>query len=331
MRKIYLTFALMFFVQICFGQKVVSDSKSVQIPTNSSHFRQFNDTLWGQFDQWSSAFYSPVDTGGFLAGNNGYGDLQKAQAFQIQDRFSIEKCILWFGAKKLESGNPNSNVLVKVMTLDGPGINAQGQTPNSAPNTVLATATLPAADIDTTQGFWNIVTFSNPPTLNGNFAVSVDFSALADGDTATLVHSQDGQGNVFNDLSWEQQSDSVWVSFAYDGAGGWGLDVQLGVFPIGEEIVGINESGKLSFKLYPAFPNPIKESGYIFYELLEAAEVKIQILDITGRLVGFYNEGLKPAGKSMFEMNASDFNSGMYFFGINIRGQEEFKKIIIAK
>jgi hypothetical protein len=331
MKKFLLIHVFLFCAYAAFAQKVASKPTHVLTPYNTSHLRLPTDTLWGQLDQWESAIYIPLETGGYLAGNNGFGDLQKAQAFQIQNQFILEKCILWFGAKKLESNNPNSNLEIKVLTLNGPGINAQGATPNMAPNTVLGTTTLPATAIDTAQGFWNIVTFGTPVTINGNFAVSVDFSTLADGDTATLVHSDDGQGNVFNDLSWEQQSDNVWVSFAYDGPGGWGIDVQLGIFPIGEEVVGIDKSGNQSFKLYPVFPNPISGNGYIFYELNVPAKVSVEIMDMTGKVLATYEQGDKPVGKSMLEIDASGLNNGTYLYGIRIQDQVMFKKLVIAK
>ncbi|MBA3899520.1 MAG: T9SS type A sorting domain-containing protein [Bacteroidetes bacterium] len=331
MRKLYLIPILFFCLNFSYGQKVAPTPHKVTIPYNTSHLRQPTDTLFGQLDEWQGAFFIPLDTGGYFAGNNGYGDLQKAQVFQIQGQFTIEQCIVWFGQKNLESNDQNSSIDIHIMSLNGPGINANGPTQNEAPDSILATFTLSAADIDTAQGFWNIITFATPTTVTGNFAVSVDFSTLADGDTATLVHSQDGAGNIFNDLAWEQQSDSVWVSFAWDGAGGWGQDIQLGIFPIGEEIVGVNELGKLAFKLYPAFPNPMRGIGYIFYELNEPAQVSVEIIDITGKTIAIYNEGYRPEGKSMVSINAADFSNGAYFYGIRIQDQVVFKKFVVVK
>ena len=72
--------------------------------------------------------------GGYVVGNNGYGDKQKAQVYLLTEGTLVEEVLFWFGAKENTSGNSSSKVVAKVYTADGPGTADAGPVTTVAPN-----------------------------------------------------------------------------------------------------------------------------------------------------------------------------------------------------
>ena len=315
-------------VAVC-AQRMAEASKThekIHITENNDRVQM--DTLWGNYSNWPAADLYFSSTGmGYVLGNNNYGDLQKAQVYinVTGTPMRIKEVILWFGVKKITSGNASSKVMAKTYNINGTGTNASG-TNTPAPGASTSSADLLAADIDTVE--WNIVAFSNPVVVTDDFAVGVDFTMLAPGDTAALMSSIDGGGNVYEDLAWEQWNDSAWHSLA--SPTGWELDIQMAVFPIVDtDVTGMKNIINEDFKLYQNIPNPFSNTSYVFYELTEAAHVSLEVFDITGKSMAVIYEGFKSAGKSMVMIDAHDFPPGIYPYSITIGDRRVIRKMVI--
>ena len=325
MKKIYLIISLSFLSVTAFSQIAAEASKTIKNP----HFglgnsnRTLMDTLWGQFDQWAApTLYFVTSNGqpvGYLGGNSAFGDKQKVQVFPNASNtpMKIEAVILWFGGKQLNSGDAASKVIAKTLDWNG-----------TSPGNETSSADLLVTDVDTAAGSWNIVTFATPVTVTGGFAAGIDVTTVAANDFVGLFSSEDGGGNVYGNLAWEQLANDTWNTMQSR----YQIDVQLGIFPIVDtDVVGIKNIKNDKFKIYQNMPNPFSNTSYVFYELAEAANVSLEVFDMTGKSLVVYNEGFKSAGKSMIEIDAIDFPSGIYHYTITIGDQKATKKMVVFK
>ncbi len=92
---------------------------------------------------------------------------------------------------------------------------------------------------------------------------------------------------------------------------------------------GLEEN--LSSNGFDVYPNPIIDQGYAHFELLNKAEVRMNITDILGNLVlSLVNETLPP-GIYNPEIHAEKLNPGVYFCNLTVSGNTSVRKIIIAR
>ncbi|MCS7028080.1 MAG: choice-of-anchor J domain-containing protein [Bacteroidia bacterium] len=77
------------------------------------------------------------------------------------------------------------------------------------------------------------------------------------------------------------------------------------------------------------YPNPFVGQTHVQFNLAKQENVSIRILDLTGKEVGFYNQGTMDAGSYTITLDASGLAAGMYLMNINIGNQVITKKIEI--
>lgn len=106
------------------------------------------------------------------------------------------------------------------------------------------------------------------------------------------------------------------------------------------EYVGIEENpltlNNSMIKSHENYPNPVKNSSSIAYELQKASDITVRIYNVNGELVNQYKEGIKEAGKHIVKWNGigSDgkkLPSGIYFYQINAENQNVSRKMILLK
>ena len=73
------------------------------------------------------------------------------------------------------------------------------------------------------------------------------------------------------------------------------------------------------FFLYPNFPNPFNPATTISYSLPSSAYVNIELFNVLGERILYYNIGLQNMGKHNYEINLNDFSSGIYVCSVSIR------------
>ena len=85
------------------------------------------------------------------------------------------------------------------------------------------------------------------------------------------------------------------------------------------------------FTLYQNYPNPFNPTTEIKFALPTASDVKLNVYNINGQLVSELVNGNKEAGIHKVSFDASNFNSGMYFYTLESNGMSITKKMILTK
>jgi hypothetical protein len=330
MKKIYTLIATVAVVFSANAQRTASTSTS---PVTTQAYGTINaerapfDTLW-----WANAASTPTlynsTGGGYVCGNNGYGDKAKAQAFiNSFGSIAVTGTLVWFGAKS-GAGAGTSKVVIQEYSMNGTGTNVGG-TGAAAPGTVNGSIDLLHSAIDTTSAT-AITAYMFPTAIatSADFAVGVDFTTLAAGDTAGLVSNADLEPGG-TDLSWDKWSDNSWHSLLEPG--NWGLDIELAMWPIIDLGSGIGE-GFINGVLAQNSPNPAVNSTTITYSLeKDANNVSIKIIDAAGKTVRTYNEGNKAAGKYSINVETASLEAGVYYYALTAGKGRIASKMVVTK
>lgn len=335
MKKIYTLIATVAVVFSANAQKMVSTSapvSTVGMPIFNTN-RTVTDTLVG-YSWTNTAAVGPAfigsANGGYVAGNNGYDDFQKAQSFlNTIGNINVEGALMWFGAKQSDLGSSGtSKVQVRHHTLNAAGTTSGGAS-TSAPGTINATADLLFTDLDTGLAYTpEVVMFSSPVFTTGDFAIGINFQTLAAGDTVGLVHSTDGDAGA-TDMSWEQWSDNSWHTMFQ----AWPLDIDFFIWALVDINTGIEEQGFLNgARLGQNVPNPATNNTTVAYALENNTNnVSLMIFDVTGKLVATYNEGNKAAGTYSVLVETANLENGTYFYALTAGKGRIAKKMTVSK
>lgn len=307
----------------------------------------FTDFL-PEFDGLNPVFYSygsAALTTGYLYGNNGSGNGFKevAQGYQniIGSPVKVIGVLMWFGGKQSDMGSSaTSKVVVKSYDMAAnKAYNVNAGAFNSTvlnfigPNIVRNSADILYADIDTVD--FNYVSFASPQTYVGDFAVSVDFSTLAAGDTAGLV-SDDVNSALDQDYAYHKSVIGATVRWfvtdeLFSGAAATGLfDNSAAIWAVISDATGVNEFFN-GMKL-TTYPNPAVNNVVVEYTLEKNANaVSLVMFDKTGRKIVNNSYGSQNAGTYKVNIETSNLAAGTYFYQLNAGGHNFTKQIVITK
>ncbi|MEN8122802.1 MAG: T9SS type A sorting domain-containing protein, partial [Bacteroidota bacterium] len=84
-----------------------------------------------------------------------------------------------------------------------------------------------------------------------------------------------------------------------------------------------------SFVLKQNTPNPAKGFTTINYEIKETGNVELSVFDNSGKLIQHYISGIQDKGNYFFEIETSDYISGIYFYKLSVNNQSQTKKMIV--
>lgn len=216
---------------------------------------QVTDTLgWEAFHQSTETLFTSP-SGGFAFGNNGYGDLAKAQSYHHDESLVLRKVLLRFGAAQLTSGDPESKVRVNIYDNRGFGMTTIGMVGMSAPDSILDYRDLALSDIITGGGITEVDFGQSGPVIFDRFSVGIDLSGIAPGDTVGLLSTADGEAGGREEV-WEQEADSTWITVL--SMFSWELDVNLAIFPVVDvnDPLGMNDAAVPGLSV---FPNPTSD------------------------------------------------------------------------
>ncbi|HDP67072.1 MAG TPA: T9SS type A sorting domain-containing protein, partial [Candidatus Marinimicrobia bacterium] len=121
---------------------------------------------------------------------------------------------------------------------------------------------------------------------------------------------------------------TMWKNFVL------GTDSTLGgMFPDRYKEVGVQEAPNLpvSFALHPVYPNPFNPVATISFDLPEAADVSLSIVNLKGEIVGRLHNGPLHAGKIKLQWNASSYPSGIYFLKMSVNDKMVTRKMTLMK
>ena len=85
------------------------------------------------------------------------------------------------------------------------------------------------------------------------------------------------------------------------------------------------------FLLDQNYPNPVKSSAVISFELFVNTNVTLKLRDVTGREVLNIVDGIKVPGRYQIPVDMSSFSAGIYFYSISAGGISETKRIVIVR
>jgi len=173
----------------------------------------------------------------------------------------------------------------------------------------------------------------------GNFIVSWDDVRFNDQNIFAQKISSNGglEGENFLVTSYtEKEQDNPDVAFSGNRmyftwednrAGGTGLDIWANV--IKWEDFGGDGS---YYILDQNYPNPFNQSTQITYHVLQPSKVKLNIYDLSGRLIKNAINQFHEFGTYNYYFNPLDMSSGIYFYRLQIgNSQFETKKMVYLK
>jgi len=98
----------------------------------------------------------------------------------------------------------------------------------------------------------------------------------------------------------------------------------------GQILSGI-EDNTIALSSFSLFPNPASENVSIAINLGIAAQVQINIYDITGKLVAQPMNQKVDAGSTIVNVNVESISTGLYFANINVNGVVKTVKFVVTK
>ena len=91
------------------------------------------------------------------------------------------------------------------------------------------------------------------------------------------------------------------------------------------------QQAPLSFRLNQNYPNPFNPNTTISFNLNQSSPVRLQVFDISGRLVRTLIEQQVSAGDHQIQFNASTLSSGMYVYRLEAGNKVETKTMTLIK
>lgn len=183
-------------------------------------------------------------------------------------------------------------------------VNFAYQIPTPAPTSGITTIQLPTAVIlEADKIYFAILKMSQ--TADDKLAIKT--SAKGDQDFSTVCYGPFGEGDAVN----------YYV--------GWGTApaVKLNFNPV----VGINEtSGNVAIS--EVYPNPTSGETTINYSIVNAENVKVMVVDVTGKVVKTVENGLQLAGDHSVSFDAADLANGAYYVNIVTEASTVTQKFI---
>ena len=157
------------------------------------------------------------------------------------------------------------------------------------------------------------------------------FEALIDDDMATMLAD-----NAMSEFVEGQELEYVSGIFNYS----YGtFKVQIRDMDDIGQTLGVNDEATniaYNYSLHDNYPNPFNPYVNIAYELPEAGQVKVEIVNLLGQNVKTLINDMQSPGSYVYKWNGKDangtsVNSGMYFAIINRESERNILKITYLK
>lgn len=155
---------------------------------------------------------------------------------------------------------------------------------------------------------------SPKPLGNSSVAFTFDFTAPSTTGTATIS----AVGNSVN-LNNSESGD------------GWNFATPFTVTV--STTAGVNDQlvKNHGYALNQNYPNPFNPSTFISYTLAQAGNVSLRVFDVTGKEITRLVDGVQPAGDHKVQFDASQMQSGVYFYTIETSSFKETRKMLLLK
>lgn len=287
--------------------------------------RTITDTLDQHFDSATVTLYSSLN-GGFVGGNTGYGEIARAQEFDVDTQaYHVEGFIYWFGYLAHESATSDSSRLMLRFWNNNLSLTIGGL-PRMAPNTVFDSTALFLDSINSDTifaGGMNVWMLGTPKLVGANYSAGFTMEHLHYKDTISLMMSGIGDPPV-SYLSWEKWN-GTWDLILNT----WSIDADYAIFPLVDLSTASVENDLFIEGLkYSLYPNPSSDWMNIEMEVEHANEYMITIHDLSGRLIKTHNVGYLNQGRVSTSIDVFDMPSGNYILTITDGRKGLSKKFI---
>jgi len=160
--------------------------------------------------------------GGYVSGNNSFGDQAKANVFEYGAPSLIKGVLIDFAVAT------SSTAIIEIAAWDNTGT-------GNSPGNKIASTTIPLNDIfvDVLNEQTTFIPFDNPVVMTSIFYVGVILPAGTD----TLAIFTNIDGDTEPGTAWEKWSNDEW--FPYNDSLSWGFNLAHAIFPIIDADVGI--------------------------------------------------------------------------------------------
>ncbi len=150
-------------------------------------------------------------------------------------------------------------------------------------------------------------------------------------DDEAIGYAFDGETDTLTIYSYDKPGDYQLFTTLTDDSGASDNDtIQIHVEDP-SSLAGQRSGIPESFEVYPNYPNPFNPNTRIRFGLPSVSEVFIEIYDITGKRVRRYELGIKSAGYHNFQIKASRYSSGVYFYRVKADQWSQVKKMMLVK
>jgi len=166
--------------------------------------------------------------------------------------------------------------------------------------------------------------------------------AYANGSWGEFMHLQEDFAHLLDECIWpmlaSSSDDNIHYIYNADytpGLAQWGDHAYqeqrwiYGMLPK-SELIGINENEVIdNSHVSQNFPNPFSGISNVSIKLEEAATLSLVVTNMTGQKVMEINKGQVPAQTHIFTIDASNLNSGIYFYTVTADASQVTKKMIV--
>lgn len=279
------------------------------------------DTLFGSFLTFDTLTYQSPN-GGYVSGNNGYGDDEKMQIYFSKINKALIGVLVWYSRAELNSDDSESKIAIRIRKVDSTQVSTNSWI-IKGPDTLLY------------EKYHSLSTITTGPFLKQSltyypldyyifpskvFSVGIGLDSLSAGDTLACQTTRDTLVLPFR-RSWENWNGTLTPIFD-----SWGLNIDLALFPVFDTSLVFNVQQNIFSNQWEVFPNPAKEIITIKHDKNEAPEW-VSLMDLKGNLVSHQvlNKG---KGSSIVDLN--DISSGAYLMVAGDKNKILFTSKIIV-
>lgn len=212
--------------------------------------------------------------------------------------------------------------------LTTPGANFEVRLYDSTATNQIAASDIVTFGATDTGGKFVYIPFLKGSGVTNVFGKGLYYAALYTYDQDTV---NNGQIAIGDDAGVAQAADAALIRLGgtlYTNGNAFLIRLVTGNAGNPNATSTINAAGA---ELVQNIPNPFKGQTQINYSLKNAANVTIEVTDVTGRKVMELNEGSKSAGAYQVNLDASALKSGIYFYSLKAGNYVTTKKMVITE
>lgn len=266
-------------------------------------------------------------TGGYVAGNNCYGDAAKA-TYYAGSTYSALNSPSVTGCFVVMYKNPTTGRGTKGAPTNTMGINiyngtmAGGPSPTTAIGGASATMGQVLTAFSSTSSIGLVpFAFTTPVAISGSgFFASVELPKIT-GDTVVIYQMY----QATTTSGWERDNAGAWFEMKAN----WGgtLNFEMAIWPIlgCSSITGLTENELSNF--FQVVPNP-SNGVFTLVSTLSNLSYDVIVTNSLGQVI-MTKKGIN--GAAVNELNLTEYNNGVYFVNITSGNNTITKKLILNK